>query len=318
LTPIPGSIFALALIGGFFGWNKRMRQRIKLIANPVSGGDARSAIRQAVQVLEAAGARVDLYLTGARGDAKAEAADFNLAETDLVIAAGGDGTLNEVANGLAGRGIPLAFLPLGTANVMAHEMGIPVNLVAACRIALEGQARAVSLAEVAGYKFLMMAGIGFDAAAVKAVNSRLKRVTGKFAYLVAGLQSFLCFRPQPFILQTAAGDKIQAWHAIISNIRYYGGRFVMAPQAQLEHPALVACVVDQPGRLQLLLFWLRILLQGRLVGGVRRIESTRFSIAGGVAPVQIDGDEFEDPFMAVRCLVGQLELVFPKQQDAKD
>jgi len=294
-----------------------MQKRIKLIANPISGGDARPKIRKAVSLLEDAGALVDLYLTEKRGDATAEASSFDLTTADLVLAAGGDGTLNEVVNGMAGRGIPLAFLPLGTANVMALEMGVPTNIAAACRIALEGVAQPVWLAEVGGYKFLMMAGIGFDAAAVETVNSRLKRKTGKFAYMVAGLRALCTFRPEPFTLQTDTGDCIQAWHAIISNIRLYGGRFVMAPQAGLDKPGLVACIVDHPGRLALLLFWLRILFQGHLIGPVRRVEAGEFHLSGLKSPVQIDGDEFSVTPVSLKSLAGQLELIFPRSKNGK-
>ncbi|WP_020675610.1 diacylglycerol/lipid kinase family protein [Geopsychrobacter electrodiphilus] len=289
-----------------------MQKRVKLIANPISGGNARPKICQVVRFLEETGAQVELYLTGKSGDAAVEAAQSNADEFDLVIAAGGDGTLNEVANGLAGRGIPLAFIPLGTANVMALEMGVPTKVSAACRIAIEGEARPVWLAETAEYKFLMMAGLGFDAAAVRGVSSRLKRITGKFAYLVAALRAFIWFHPEPFTLITDEGVEIRAWHTIISNIRLYGGRFVMAPTAGLEKPGLVACIVDRPGRFALLFFWLRILFHERFFGAVRRVESVQFHLSAVNLPVQIDGDEFIESPQHIRCVFGQLDLVFPR------
>jgi len=289
-----------------------MRKRIKLIANPISGGDSRPGITKALGFFEEAEAQVDLYFTGKRGDARVEAAQLEAADFDLVIAAGGDGTLNEVANGLVGKGIPLAFLPLGTANVMALEMGLPSTLEGACRVAMYGESRPVSLAEIDGDFFLMMAGVGFDAAAVRAVSSRLKRRTGKFAYLVAGLQSFLTYRSVAFEIRTAEGDNLVAWHVIITNIRFYGGRFVMAPCAGLERNSLTACLVDRPGRLALMLFWLRIFLRGRIFGPVLRIESRSFCIDEGAAPVQIDGDDFGDSPLKINCRTGQLMMIFPK------
>ncbi len=288
-----------------------MRKRIKLIANPVSGGDARLRIETARRCLEQAGAEVALYLTGKRGDAGEVAARLQPADFDLVVAAGGDGTLNEVANGLVGRGIPLAFLPLGTANVMALEMDIPFAIEAACAIALHGVAKPVNLGRIADHYFLMMAGIGFDAATVRAVSSRLKRHTGKFAYLIAALRTLITRPTGALQLTTAEGETLIAYHAIVSNIRLYGGRFVMAPGSGLDTGQLTACLVERSGRLPLLLFWLRILLRGRLLGPVKRIDSTGFQCSGATVPVQIDGDDFGDIPVTITCLSGQLELIFP-------
>ena len=291
-----------------------MPKRIRLIANPISGGDARPRIQQAVTLLEQAGAQVDLFLTGKRGDAREEAARLPVEDYDLVLAAGGDGTLNEVANGLVGRGLPLAFLPLGTANVMALEMGIPLRVAAACRIALKGEARPVALAAAGDDLFLMMAGIGFDAAAVRAVHHRIKHHTGKLAYVIAGLSALLSCRDQPLRLQSQEGPSYKIYHAIISNIRYYGGRFLMAPNQGLEQPALTACLVERPGRMALLLFFLRILLRGRLFGPVRRITSTSFRLDGGTVPVQVDGDDFGDTPLEIHSRPACLDLIFPTKR----
>lgn len=288
-----------------------MRKRIKLIANPISGGDARPRIEKVRQHFIKAGAQVDLFLTGKRGDATEEAARVAVDEFDLVVAAGGDGTLNEVANGLVGREIPLAFLPLGTANVMALEMGVPFYLEQACRIALRGEARPVTLADIDGNLFLMMAGVGFDAAAVRAVNSRLKRYTGKFAYLVAGLQALIGYRQVALELHSAEGESQTVWHVIISNIRLYGGRFVMAPDAGLERAGLCACVVEKPGRTALLMFYLRILLRGAIFGPIKRYSSASFRVTGGQAPVQIDGDDHGDTPLVITSRTHCLKLVFP-------
>ena len=93
--------------------------RIKLIANPVSGGDARSRIQLARKTLQSLGAEVELSLTTARGDARRAASQAVSAGYDRIVAAGGDGTLNEVVNGVASPELPIAFLPLGTVNVFA-------------------------------------------------------------------------------------------------------------------------------------------------------------------------------------------------------
>lgn len=114
--------------------------RIKLIANPVSGGDARVRIQAALAALRNQGAEVDLYLTTARGDARKAAGQAHSEGYDRIVAAGGDGTLNEVVNGVVCRDLPIAFLPLGTVNVFALEAGIPLQLEEACVLAAHGSA----------------------------------------------------------------------------------------------------------------------------------------------------------------------------------
>src|SRR5512139_2682218 len=106
--------------------------RLLLIANPVSGGDARPRIARAAAWLQAGGASVEVCLTGQRGDARRFAAAA-LGHCDRVVVAGGDGTLNEVVNAVHGSPLPVAFLPLGTVNVFALETGIPLDLQAASR-----------------------------------------------------------------------------------------------------------------------------------------------------------------------------------------
>jgi diacylglycerol kinase family enzyme len=223
---------------------------------------------------------------------------------------------------MAGTGVPLAFVPLGTANVMAIEMGLPRGIEAACRVALYGESRPVALAEAHGRYFLMMAGIGFDAAAVRAVSSRLKRKTGKLAYVVAGVRAWLQNCSEPLRLQGESGEPVQAWHVIISNIRHYGGRFHLAPQNGLEQPLLTACLVEHAGRLALLLFWLRIALRGYLLGPIRRMDAREFSVYGVPTPMQIDGDDSGDTpagqSLKIRCHTDLLCLVFPSENPTKE
>lgn len=299
-----------------------MRHRIKLIANPIAGGDARSSIARAVAFLQASGARVELILTSRRGDAENAAREAKNEDFDLIIAAGGDGTLNEVANGLAGSAVPLAFLPLGTANVMAIEMGLPAGIEAACQVALEGKVRSVALAKIDGRYFLMMAGFGFDAAAVRKVSPKLKRRTGKLAYVVAGIQAFWQNRPAPLELQADDGVPLRVWHLVISNIRYYGGRFILAPYNGLEVPRLTAAVVEGSGRWALALFWLRIALRGYLLGPVRRIEACEFSVNGPRVPLQIDGDDKGDTPanqpLTITSHFDLLRMVFPPHKGIRE
>ncbi|AMV73497.1 sphingosine/diacylglycerol kinase-like protein [Desulfuromonas sp. DDH964] len=286
--------------------------RVKLIANPVAGRQARQRIQHAVEWLRAAGVEVDLTLTGARGDARRAAAEARTRGHDRVIAAGGDGTLNEVVNGLVPSAIPLAFLPLGTTNVFALEAGIPFDLEAACRIALEGPAVPVNLGVANDTRFLLMASAGLDAEAVCQVSPGLKRALGKGAYLASALRALFQAPPQPFTARTAAGEDIPCYGAIISNGRLYGGRFVIAPGASLTAASFEVCLLLKPGRRALLGAALA-LAAGRTLSpaAARRLQTPNLQLLGAGVAVQIDGDFFGRLPVTLRIASDELCLVMP-------
>lgn len=161
--------------------------RLRVIFNPTAGSVGRRGQRlhAVLDLLRAAGVSLDLCPTAARGDARALAAAATPELCDAVVAAGGDGTINEVANGLldAGHGLPLGIIPLGTANVLALEMDLAITPQAIAGALLAGQPRPVPLARVDGRRFLLMGGAGFDAFVVDNVRLGLKRHAGKLAYV---------------------------------------------------------------------------------------------------------------------------------------
>ncbi len=286
--------------------------KIKLIANPVAGGDALAKIRRAEEWLRRRGAQVDVTLTKARGDARAAAASARITDFDRVIAAGGDGTLNEVVNGLAPCSIPLAFIPLGTTNVFALEAGIPFDIESACAIALDGTVRPVCLGMAGETRFLLMAGVGFDAEVVYGINLRLKRWTGKLAYLAGGVTALLRQSPPPVEVTDETGQVYRGFGAIIGNGRLYAGGFSLLPQASLLAHRLDLCLLLRPGRLALLRCAASFAV-GRAPGerAALCLQGRTFTIAGGQAPVQIDGDYLGRLPMTFRAVAGELSLVFP-------
>lgn len=286
--------------------------KLKLIANPAAGGDARRKIRQARDYLEGRGCTVDLVLTGARGDAERAAAAAREEGLDRVVAAGGDGTLCEVINGLAPSELPVAFLPLGTTNVFALEANIPFDVHRACDIALQGEPRTICLGEADGSRFLLMAGIGFDAEVVRGVSLRLKRRTGKLAYLVSALAALVRRPPSPLEVRLEDGTSLRGYGAIIGNGRLYGGRFSVTPDASLEEGLLDVCLFLRGGRLALLRYAVALALGGRLgPPGVRRFKARTVTVHGAGVPVQIDGDPLGRLPMTFRAVPGAVRLVFP-------
>ena len=288
--------------------------RLLLIANPVSGGDARPRIARAAAWFLGQGADVEVRLTRGRGDARGFAAVGREQGYDRIVAAGGDGTLNEVLNGLAPSAVPVAFLPLGTTNVFALEAGIPRNLAAACRVALHGVPRPVCLGLADGERFLLMASAGFDAAAVHRVDLALKRRTGKLAYAVSALAT-LVSTPLPLFEAVADDGTVRrACQLVAGNGRFYGGRFSLTPAASLLAERLDVCLVAPMGKGRFVLTLL-LLLAGATPRGVERFATTRLELRGAGVPLQIDGDDRGTLPRQLAVSWGEVPLVFPGEEE---
>lgn len=261
-----------------------------LIANPISGGDARPRIAKAECWLRAGGARVEVRLTGRRGDARRLAAELH-GDFDRVVVAGGDGTLNEVANALCGTATPVAFLPFGTVNVFALETGIPLELVPACGLALSGKPHRITLGSIDGESFLLMASAGWDAAAVAGLRPAVKRRFGRLAYGVSAVEALLSGTAPPVRIRLTDGTTHEGFGVVVSNARCYGGRYTITPEARLDSPQLEVCLFKRGGRLALLGYALQLALHRPLrPPAVSFFSVTSLQIGGDNVPVQVDGD----------------------------
>ena len=294
-----------------------MKKTLKFIANPIAGGDSRKKIVRAQEYFTRQGYQVDITLTTARGDAEQAGRAARDGGYERVVAAGGDGTLNEVVNGLTPSAIPLAFIPLGTTNVFALEVGIPFNVEEACAIALQGTVEDVCIGRAGEKNFLLMAGVGFDAEAVYRVSSGLKRHTGKFAYLVSALSALV--QPSfPLQVELEDGRSLQAYNAIISNARLYGGRFSITPQASLKEDRLDVCLFKKPGRWRLLRYAATVATGQPLNSAdVEMLQCRSLAVNGDRMPVQIDGDYLGRLPMTFNVLSGQLRMVLPQSTGSK-
>jgi YegS/Rv2252/BmrU family lipid kinase len=237
----------------------------------------------------------DTAATAGRGDATRIARAARGAGT--IVVAGGDGTINEAINGLAGARAQLALIPLGTANVFAAELGLPEDADGLARIAAAGAVRAIHLGQAALdgniRRFAMMAGVGFDAHVVANVPLGLKRATGKLAYGWQTLVEWLRLRPRRYRV-TADGAPHDCASAILAKGRFYAGRYVAAPEASLDRASFELVLFERGGRLAVLRYALALGL-GRLhkAKGVRILRAREISIEGeaaSVEPVHADGD----------------------------
>jgi diacylglycerol kinase (ATP) len=269
--------------------------RILVIHNPISGRRRAALLEHVLGRLRTTGCVVELCNTGRRGDAELIAAAASPDRYDVVAVAGGDGTINEVLNGMAGSPLPLGLIPMGTANVLAAELGLPPSADGLAQTLLEGRRQHIQLGLASGRRFAMMAGVGFDAHVVQGINPRLKRAVGKGAYVWQSLVEMARYRPQRFRL-TIDGKTWTAASAVVANGHYYAGRFTCAPMASLTDARLHVCLFKSSGRLSIVRYGLALLL-----GSLHRrrdieiVPATRVRIAGDIEgetgdPVHGDGD----------------------------
>src|SRR5215211_243182 len=184
-------------------------RKATLISNPKTGRYAsrRRPVEQLAAQLESLGVKVDLRLTQGPGDATEIAARAARNGSSDVIVAGGDGTINEAIQGLAGTNARLGILPRGTANVLARELGLPLDDQQAVAVAAQGKSRKIYLGIAINETtnesrhFVLMAGIGLDASVVKRVQPSLKKRIGKGAFWLSGLSHLATWNPQPFTLE---------------------------------------------------------------------------------------------------------------------
>ncbi len=297
------------------GADSRAR-RILIIHNPAAGGlVGRFTVTE--RRLRRLGCHLTVLHTSARGDAEAMAREAASRGYDRVVAAGGDGTINEVINGLAGTDTPLALLPLGTANVLAQEIGMKAGSAALAETITQGTARPICLGRVRGTDgtarlFAMMAGVGADAHAVAGVNLDLKRIAGKSAYFAEALRQFLVFPFSKYRL-TVDGIAYEAVSAVIANGSHYAGDYILAPDARVADPVLHVCLFKTGGRQAVLRYALAV-EQGGLTGlkDYQIVPGKKIVVEGPADdPVQADGDIVAKLPVEIEAVPGALNLVMP-------
>ena len=326
-----------------------MKQTIFLIGNPAAGRNALRKINEAAAIIKNRGHDVQVLLTKKRGDAESFARQISSEagvqrlefknnsslgtchSSLLVIAAGGDGTYNEVINGIACTNIPMAILPLGTTNVLAKELNIPEDVEKAVDIAIRGRTQKVCLGritlipEVRSLKppensntrhsslvtryFLLMAGIGYDGETVYGIKKGLKRYSGKGAYILSGLKTLLRWAPDKLTF-TMDGKSCEGYSAIICKTSKYAGNFRIAPDADINKNSLYAFIMHSRNRLDILRYISGILTKKHLKFKDITYQQAENIEVKGNAHIQIDGDYFGMTPARIEIVPDALRLVY--------
>ena len=283
-----------------------------IIGNPNSGrGGDRNRLERYAKILGERGGAVEVWNTEHPNHATNLAAE---AGDRLVIAAGGDGTVNEVLNGIS-DGATLGILPLGTANVLARELGLPLKPEDACRRILDGRRERIDVGvatdrEGTERRFACMAGLGFDADVVRTVTPRLKRYLRVLAFPITGLKVWL--ESDIPSIHVIDGDTIYVTQfAVVANGHYYGGDFRLGRGGGLTSGELETILVE---RVSLLLrpdILARMITREPLNQAMRSFstQNLRARAPGADVPVQIDGEVWGRLPMSFRIEPGALQIV---------
>lgn len=269
---------------------------LMVIVNPAAHNlPRRKRLDEADCWLREQGWRAEWRETGLPGDATTLAGEAAERGLPLVIVCGGDGTLNEAANGLAGSETAMAVIPAGTVNVWAKETGVPRRPVEAARLAVTGERRRVDLGLVDGRYFLLMAGYGLDGAIARRVSQKLKGRVGATAYAIAAVREALRYRGTPITLGLDGDERpLNLLMLVAGNSRNYAGLVEITPEARADDGLLDVCAYEGRGTVDIVLHVLRTLLRRhRRSGKVLYRKVRRLEIKGAALPVQLDGDAYE-------------------------
>ena len=283
-----------------------------IIGNPNSGraGDE-DYLERFANILRSGGLTVEVLNTEHPDHATELAA---LAGNRLVVAAGGDGTVNEVLNGLSGQAT-LGVLPLGTANVLAREFGLPLDPAEACQRILKGERSRVDFGvatndEGTERRFACMAGIGFDAKVIGAVTPRLKRYLRRLAFQLTAFK--VLFGSRFPTLEVSNGDEVHtARFAIVANGHYYGGDYKVSGPGLLTSGAFETILVERLSDLLRPDVIAGIMARRPLNRAMTSFTSTEVHARapGADVPVQLDGELWGGLPMSFRIEPGALNVI---------
>jgi YegS/Rv2252/BmrU family lipid kinase len=290
--------------------------RALIVFNPIAGQAAgfEQDIHAASDVWRAHGWVVEIRPTAGPGDGTRIAREAALAGYDVVVAAGGDGTVNEVINGLVGTQTALGALPIGTVNVWVRELGLPLQPRAAAAALLDAQPRTIDLGRAGDRHFLLMAGIGFDAAVTAQVRAHEKRRLGIFAYIFRALDLARRFRGTRMrIIVDGKALRTRSLMVVLGNSQLYGGFLKITGRASLDDGMLDLCIIKGNTLRGVPLRILSILLRRATLDPqieYHRARSVRIETRLPL-PVQVDGDHIGYTPMTFEAVPGALRALIP-------
>ena len=264
-----------------------------LIVNPQAGRRFLLSLYlpQIQRLLESQGIGVEVFMTRRGGDA-ARLVREHREGVDFVTVFGGDGTIREAVAGMDDRPLPVGIIPFGTVNVLALDLGIPSNPLAAARVVLQGHTRRIDVGYLDEEPFLLMVSTGIDAMAVHNLDFRAKRYFGRMAYMFAALWTVLTDRPRRIRIRVD-GAWDSGYLAIVSNSRYYAGPYRIAQETRIDDGLLNVLLFKKKSLLDTLRLFLGVLTRRhRMMRDVAVYSGREIRIScRGRVKMQMDGDK---------------------------
>jgi diacylglycerol kinase (ATP) len=296
--------------------------QVLIVYNPAAGqsNNLQTTLDRVANLWRDRGWQVQIAATTASGDATVKAQQAAASGYNVVIAAGGDGTVNEVMNGLVGTNTALGTLPLGTVNIWAREMGLPMDLLKAAESLTKSELAQIDVGMAGDRYFLLMAGIGFDAAVTATVSASEKKLLGAIAYIKQAIQVAWSFRGVRLKLKID-GKKVRGkiLMVVIGNSQLYGGVVKFTANATIDDGLLDVCVIKGRGMLsaprRLISIFARHYNRDPQVKYYQAKQIEIRGKRGKDLPVQIDGDYLSTTPMSFRVVPSSLWILVPPNAD---
>lgn len=289
--------------------------RAKLIFNPLSRRAVSSwRLEKLEHRLKKGGLTVKTFRAIKPGEAMSLAASAKDESFDLVICAGGDGTIHRVINGLANSRIPLGILPMGTGNVLAWELDIPFNLFEACTVLASGRTRRIDLCKCNATYFSCMAGVGLDAQVVREINPGVKGLLGTLAYPISALRTLLHYGlPELKIKIDGENQPLLGYGIVLCNSMHYGGRYKICPNASIDDGWMDICILQKKDSYTVIRSGIAMLLEQPLRGkGLKFYRAKSVSVTSPrKVLVQADGDVVEETPVNFSIIPKALSVLVP-------
>jgi diacylglycerol kinase (ATP) len=260
-----------------------------VILNPAARSDKAKRWRAKVESIARG---CSIFATSRAGEAEALARHAAREGFEKIVAAGGDGTVNEVVNGLAGSEAALGLLPIGTMNVFATELGLPAHDLALCWDIIQGEyTRLVDLPSANGKFFVQLAGVGLDAQVVKETSLTLKRSFGPLSYLISAAQ-IAAREPPRLFLESEESPVEEGSFVLVGNGRLYGGPFPFFKHAAIDDGLFDVIAFKQLGYLEIIKYLQRVVFSSAIrVPEVEYFQTRRLRVTSDrEVPVELDGE----------------------------
>ena len=296
------------------------KKKLLIISNPTAGRRSGGKLNQVVNILKKNHLSLEIKETKYPGHAKLIARENATEDFDMIIAAGGDGTINEVLNGLYPHQIPFGLIPLGTVNVLAKEINLKTNAKNIADCLLRGRTRPCWLGQVNGQYFSLMVSAGPDALSVAHVNLKMKKIIGQSAYILSFFWQ-LFKRNNITYRVTTNGKTYDTSHVIVTKGRLYGGNYICAPEARLDKDQLYIVLARKSGRLNTLKSAYLMFRQKYPYSNSALILPTQkvmIECKDGPMPVQIDGDHGANIPVKISLSECSINLVQPENRLIND